>query len=153
MAKERKSKKRSTKGNTGVGWYKPKVIEVSFEGIGYPQFWAKLMRADSYLYGTSKEYEEIDEDAPREVWEGILAEKITDWNLTDPKTGEPLELPSKENLTSLNLLPNEFLFVIRRAVEQEAEDLEAEGLVKKGIEMSSEAISEEFESKVSPDGS
>ncbi len=137
MARKKSSRSR------GRGWFKPKTVRVTFEKVGYPQFYVDIIKPSSYLYGDVVAFEGIGPGSPREEVEVALSRVIADWNLTDPRTGEPLPVPSPEDPSPLLALPISFLLVIQEATAEESLKFREEGIPKKVREMQPEVFSEE----------
>jgi len=125
------------------GWFVPKTRRISFEELGYAQFWIEVKEMGSLLFDETLIFEGLEESSSEEVM-AALAMVIYDWNLTDPETGKKLAVPTRKAPESLHRLPTSFLQLIQKKFEQSAEDLAGpEGVLKKAKEMPLEAISEE----------
>ena len=112
--------------SAGSGWYKEKTIRLTLESFGQPDLWYDALDANSLLV------EELDEI-------GVMQEKAQDpgmmdelqrlvlrlfpgeWNITDPKTGEPLA-PPKDSTTGWRRLPLEVLYYMMESTMKRAEE-------------------------------
>src|SRR3989304_7089939 len=122
-AAARSSNSRPTTG----GWYKEKTTRATLESFGQPDLWYDALDANSLLV------EELDEI-------GVMQEKAQDpgmmdelqrlvlrlfpgeWNITDPKTGEPLA-PPKDSATGWRRLPLEILYyMMERPMKRAGEE-------------------------------
>lgn len=137
-----------------AGWFKPKTFRVEFEGLGYPQFWIDVKEPGSFLLGEADAITEPLEgdDVSAENIAEVLGKMIMGWNLTDPETDVPLDVPTEKDSSSVLRLPTSFLRYLQEAINSQTEDYTVEGAVKKGIEMPPEAISEVFKEPSHPSG-
>lgn len=137
-----------------AGWFKPKTFRVEFEELGYPQFWIDVKEPGSFLLGEADEITEPLEgdDVSAENIAEVLGKMIIGWNLTDPETDVPLDVPTKKNSSSVLRLPTSFLRYLQEEINAQTEEYTVEGAVKKGLEMPPEAISEVFEGQKRPSG-
>src|SRR3989304_214533 len=121
-AAARSSNSRPTTG----GWYKEKTIRLTLESFGQPDLWYDALDANSLMV------EELDEI-------GVMQEKAQDpgmmdelqrlvlrlfpgeWNIPDPKTGEPLA-PPKDSATGWRRLPLEILYYMMESTMKRAEE-------------------------------
>jgi len=137
-----------------MGWFKPKTFRVDFEELGYPQFWIDVKEPGSFLLGEADEITEPLEgdDVSAENIAEVLCKMIMDWNLTDPETDVPLDIPTEKDSSSILRLPTSFLRYLQEAINAQTEEYTVEGAVKKGIEMPLEATSKVFEEQKHPSG-
>jgi len=89
------------------GWYDPKINRYTLKEFGRPDEGASFKDVNSLPYGEAEElqarYAELvkdeDPDSPSpEVMVGVLQmviELLVEWNISHPKTGEPMERPTK----------------------------------------------------------
>lgn len=139
-----------------MGWFKPETFRVAFEELGYPQFWVDVKKPGSYLLGEADELAETD---PEKITTGevtkIFGTAIVGWNLLDPETDKPLPVPTPKDSKSILRVPNSFLKYLQGVMNKLSEEFSADsvdGIVKKGIEMPPEAISEAFMESRPPSG-
>lgn len=137
-----------------MGWFKPKTFRVTFEELGYPQFWIDVKEPGSFLLGEADEITEPLEgdDVSAENIAEVLCKMIMDWNLTDPETDVPLDIPTEKDSSSILRLPTSFLRYLQEAINAQTEEYTVEGAVKKGIEMPLEATSKVFQERKPPSG-
>lgn len=102
---------------------KNKTKEYTFESIGAPDFWVKMISMDTMRYGESKELredtEKIQEESSDddELMRKLLSRYIIAWNLTDPDTDEPMPVPSKD-ISALDKLPMDFIAQLNLWLEE-----------------------------------
>jgi len=136
-----------------MGWFKPKTIHVTFEKLGYPQFWVDIKESGSYLVGEADEIAGgLTEESTTEEAIEALSRMIVDWNMLDPETDAPLSVPTRKDPSSVLRMPNALIRHLQEEVTRHSEEYTAEGAVKKGIETPLEAISEDFEGPSPPSG-
>ncbi len=124
---------------TGDVWemyYRKSAVKHTFPMA--PQFWVRLRRLSSLPYGESRRMfslpiiglrrdpDMLDEetlDKLRTLMEEddrTLAKLIVDWNLTDPRSGELLPLPTPEDTSPLYALPREFVDQMQTWLRQDS---------------------------------
>lgn len=136
-----------------MGWFKPKTIRVTFDELGYPQFWIDVKESGSYLVGEADEIAGgLTEDSTTDEATTALSKMIVDWNMLDPETDALLAVPTKEDPDSILRVPNAFIRLLQEKITSHSEEYTTEGAVKKGIETPLEAISKDFEGPSPPTG-
>lgn len=86
----------------------------SFDKIGAPDFYVKMLHPGIIPYGKllslfpeGETGDSKEEDQKKSL--SSLAYLIVEWNLTNPETDEPLEVPTEQNYGVLQLLPTAFM--------------------------------------------
>ena len=107
-----------------MGWNeyrKKQIVHHTFAEFGCEEFWVDLRKVDSFSYGEGKKKIGLAFDADkllsdpklaeqvRKENEGLLIDCIKAWHFEHPETGEELPLPTAEDVSSLDLLPMEFI--------------------------------------------
>lgn len=102
-----------------VSWYKSRYNRITLVEYDREDLWIDVLDPSSLLYGEqedfAKKFSEVGEDFEGQsaAVRGLVSRLVLDWNLTHPKTDEPLPIPS-EDPDSVKALPMDLVNKIIR---------------------------------------